>query len=115
MEDIGSIQIIPHVGTRLHLYPLKVLSTLNNEVVAVVVAVRLGHREAKTHGFVHKRYFAEIALLEDFEAMRSPSLPGRAPPARWNASARTALGCAHELRWKSRKKKRRKLGSLRQT
>src|SRR5579863_712940 len=106
MEYIRRIQIAFRLGTRLHLYAPKVFPGFQNEVIAVVVAVGLGHHEAQTHGFVHKGYFAEITLLEDLEATRSPCLPDRAPLARSDASTRTALGFAHGLKWESTAKRK---------
>jgi len=72
----------------------------------MVLAVGLRGYETETHGFVDKRYFAEVALLNGREPARAIRFRGKAPLGRWNASTRTALGFAHGLKWESTAKRK---------
>jgi hypothetical protein len=69
------------------------------------LAVGLRHHEAETHGFVHKGHFPKIAPMTSLKSDLPRSLVGRAPLARWNASARPAPGFAHVLNWSPDKRK----------
>jgi hypothetical protein len=67
----------------------------------MVVTIGFSHHESEGDGFVNKGSFPEIALVINRFPARVDSFPGRASPARGNASARSALGCAHGWKWKS--------------
>ena len=48
-----------------------------------------------------KKAFPELAVLISSDSKSMGSFSGRAPHPRSAASARSALGFAHELKWKS--------------
>src|SRR5271169_1183511 len=92
------VQSISHQAARLYLHPPQAAPALHEEVIGMVVSVRLGHHKAETHGFAHKRHFAQIASIKGIDSLGLRSLPGKPPLTRWNASARSALGCVHMLK-----------------
>jgi hypothetical protein len=99
--NAGLIQAAPHAAASLYLYAPKAASALDDEIIGKVVPTGLGYHEAETHGFVDEGGFAKFAALVVHDSACLGTLVGRAPLARWHASARTALGCAHGLKWGS--------------
>jgi hypothetical protein len=110
--NAGLIEAAPHVAASLYLYAPKAASTLDDEVVGKVVPTGLGHHEAETHGFVDEGGFAKFAAQVVHDSACLKALVGKAPLARSDASARTALGFAHGLRWKFPEKEKAQAGKL---
>ena len=87
------ILAVKNVGAGFYLYAAKAAAALDDEIITMVVTVGLRHHEAETDGFVRKGGFAEIPTAIYGCPTCLGSFLGRAPHARWNASART--GFAH--------------------
>ena len=131
------VQASAHMGDGFHLDTPEVLPSLQDEVEGIDGAVGLGHHETETRRLVQKSYLTKVAALATYESALPSLFLGRGLLGRSNASGWSAPGSAHGL-WKvvlgkkwpclaagtwiprfarddNWEKKRRKLGSLRQT
>jgi hypothetical protein len=95
------IQPVVDEAAGFHLNTQEVASALYYEVKTINVAPGSRHHQAEAGGFVQKGGFPELAALISSDSKLISSFSGRAPLGRWDASARSALGFAHGLKWKS--------------